>query len=42
MVTQGLIVRMEAKAGMDDEVEEFHRSAETLVHQEPGGYRTTA
>jgi quinol monooxygenase YgiN len=34
MVTQGLIVRLEAKADMNDQVEEFLRSAETLVHQE--------
>jgi quinol monooxygenase YgiN len=39
MTTKGLLVRMEARAGKEDEVEEFLRSAEALVREEP---QTTA
>jgi quinol monooxygenase YgiN len=35
MASRGLLVRLEAKAGKDDEVEEFLRSALPLVQQEP-------
>ena len=35
MVTQGLIVRLEAKAGKAKEIEEFLESALELVRQEP-------
>lgn len=34
MVSKGLLVRLEAKAGKDDELEEFLRSALPLVRQE--------
>ena len=36
MVTRGLLVRLDAKHGKDDEVEEFLRSAVPLVNAEPG------
>lgn len=36
MVTKGLLVRLEARPGKDDEVEAFLRSALPLVRQEPG------
>jgi quinol monooxygenase YgiN len=36
MVTKGLLVRLEAKHGKDDEVEAFLSSATPLVQQEPG------
>jgi quinol monooxygenase YgiN len=35
MVTQGLLVRMEAKPGKDADVEQFLRSALPMVRQEP-------
>jgi quinol monooxygenase YgiN len=35
MVTVGLFVRMEAKAGREDEVERFLKDALPLVHEEP-------
>lgn len=35
MVTRGLVVRLEAKAGKDADVEEFLRSALPLVRNEP-------
>ncbi len=35
MVTQGLLVRLEAKPGKDTDVEEFLRSALPMVRQEP-------
>lgn len=35
MVSKGLLVRLEAKSGMDDQVEEFLISALPLVRQEP-------
>jgi quinol monooxygenase YgiN len=35
MITRGLLVRMEAKPGMDAEVEKFLQSALPLVQQEP-------
>lgn len=36
MVSKGLLVRLEAKAGKDDDVEEFLRAAVPLVRQETG------
>ena len=35
MVSKGLLVRLDAKSGMDDQVEEFLTSALPLVRQEP-------
>lgn len=35
MVSKGLLVRLEAKSGMDEQVEEFLTSALPLVRQEP-------
>ncbi|OZC95581.1 antibiotic biosynthesis monooxygenase [Rhodococcus sp. 06-235-1A] len=36
MVTKALLVRLEAKPGKEGAVEEFLRSAQPLVEQEPG------
>src|SRR4051812_32791341 len=36
MVSEGLLVRLEAKPGKDADVEEFLRSALDLLSQEPG------